>query len=133
MKKACATQCRQCPFRSTSLKGWLGSYDGPGAVHSSLWHKNPFFCHTKTNYQRRDWLEYAMENGNLCTGALIFIGRDEWFPKPDDPEIQRAIQWAMEQYRASPEKFDVMEARQFMEHHSTGESAEFFRQQRRFG
>lgn len=117
MKTACQTQCPQCPFRSTSLPGWLGSYDGPGGIHTSLWHKNPFFCHTRTNYERPDWRERAMVSGKLCTGALIFVGRDEWFPKPEDPEIQSAIQWAMAQYTAHPEQFDVMQGRAFMDHH----------------
>lgn len=130
MKKACATQCAQCPFRSTSLQGWLGNYNGPGAVHTSLWHKEPFFCHTRTDYQREDWLDHAMKDGKLCLGALIFVGRDKWFPKCEDIEVQRALTWAMSQYEKSPEQFDVMEAKAFMAHHSTGESAAFFQRQR---
>jgi hypothetical protein len=130
MKTACRTQCGECPFRSTSLGGYLGSYDGPGGVHSSLWHGDPFFCHPKIDYGQRDWLSRAMESGHLCTGALIFVGRQEFFPKSADPEIARALAWAMAQYAAKPERFDVLEPRAFVAHHSEGESAAFFRAQR---
>jgi hypothetical protein len=134
-KKACATQCPQCPFRRTSLPGYLGSYEGPGAVHSSLWHKEPFFCHTRTNYRRRDWRQVVEREGKLCLGALIFVGRAAYFPKPDDPEIAVALVEAMEGFRANSDSVDVMEGKEFIDYHTMGSerNAQAFRDLRDSG
>lgn len=120
MKKACENQCDKCPFRRTSLPGYLGAYDGPAHIHSSLWHTEPFFCHTRTNYRRAGWLERAMRDGNLCLGALIFVGRETYFPKSDDPEVQSALRFAMEYAASHPGDVDVMEAREFIDYHTRG-------------
>ncbi len=117
--KACKSQCAACPFRSTSLPGYLGNYQGPGHVHHSLWHKDPFFCHTRADYERPDWREELMANGKLCLGSLVFVGRTDYFPKPDDPAQRAAIDIAMRMYRSKPTKFDVMGPREFMDYHTT--------------
>lgn len=70
-KQPCNNQCAACPFRRTAAPGWLGSYDVDDVLRAA-WHGVPFFCHTRTDYNRPDWLERAMENGKLCRGFLVF-------------------------------------------------------------
>lgn len=117
-KAACKNQCKQCPFRSTSAPGWLGNYQGPGEVLTSLWHDSPFFCHARADYEREDWLEVLMEGGELCLGALIVRGR-LWIgiPESEDPEVREAVSEAVKRYRSDPDSFDVMGPRAFMDHH----------------
>lgn len=75
--KACRTQCKECPFRPGSMRGWLGDYGsfeqvrwGIAAIHRALWHANLFFCHTKIDYSNPDWKAKAEREGPLCLGFL---------------------------------------------------------------
>lgn len=116
MKRPCETQCPQCPFRSTSASGWLGGYETPGNVLNALWHDSPFFCHTRADYERSDWEEVLLRNGELCLGGLLC--REDWpCPASDDPEVAAAQDWAVAMREACPERFDVMGPKEFMRHH----------------
>lgn len=116
MKKACQTQCPDCPFRSSSIPGWLGAYGDPGAVYSTLWKGDAFFCHTRTDYERPDWQARAERNGQLCLGALLFV-HDAEMPQPNDPEVRAAMAVAVAKREADPEAFAVMSPRDFRDHH----------------
>lgn len=116
MKEACKTQCSKCPFRSTSLRGWLGGYERPEIVLRSLWHDQPFFCHTRADYEREDWEDHLLSEGELCVGGLLL--REDWpCPESDDPEVRRAQTLAIRKREESPDAFDVMNPREFLDHH----------------
>lgn len=106
-------QCKECPFRPTSLPGWLGSYT-PSDVFSATWNGEAFFCHSSINYERKNWQERAMQNGKLCTGNLLFADK---IRAPERlikyPEIRSARLKVM-QYES---EIECMDGRQFAAHH----------------
>ena len=124
--RTCKTQCRECPFRRTSLRGWLGGYGsfvdarvGVQSIFGELWHGQPFFCHTRTDYSRRDWLDRALTSGELCLGALL--ARHDWgMPDAKDPVIARAERDAVAQRAAEPDSFDVLPLAEWKAHHESG-------------
>lgn len=116
MKTHCKTQCTECPFRSTALPGFLGSYNYPENIFESLWKDNPFFCHTRTDYERVDWLAFALQNGKLCAGALLFRTLYT-FPNTADEEVQEAIDQVLDFYYDDPDVFDIMDPRTFIDYH----------------
>lgn len=70
-RQACAVQCAQCPFRPTSLRGWLGSYTFPG-IFQAAWFNQPFYCHSKIDYEDPRWERKAKQSGRICLGYLAF-------------------------------------------------------------
>lgn len=121
-KTACTVQCPQCPFRRTSLPGYLGGYT-TASVSSSIWHGEPFFCHTKIDYESAAWKERAERGGKLCLGGLRFAAL---MGAPDrevtDPEVLAARQ-------AVAKRTDVecMKPNEFGEWHIKQDMAEFGR------
>lgn len=88
VKTACTVQCPVCPFRPTALRNWLGSYTA-ATVTSTLWHGEPFFCHSKIGYESDGWQSRAARAGKLCLGGLRFSDL-MMAPPSDDPEIAAA-------------------------------------------
>lgn len=105
-------QCKQCPFRATSLPSWLGNYS-VGDVFRAIWHGIPFFCHPSINYERPDWEARAMASGKLCTGGLHFANIMPAPMKSEHPQIIRA----RELVKQIASKLDVMKPRDFGQHH----------------
>lgn len=64
--------CKVCPFRRTSLAGWLG--DAPPEMFvNNINYEIPSPCHSSIDYADPNWKE-DWENGDtgrLCTGALV--------------------------------------------------------------
>lgn len=116
--RACATQCQQCPFRPTAAPGWLGNYR-PGDVFRSLWHGEPFFCHTRTNYERSDWRSRAMRSGQLCLGGLAAAERWGLPVAHEDayPEVVRARLAVRDGVVCVDEVVVFEQPREFMDHH----------------
>lgn len=92
MKTACKVQCKQCPFRATSLPGWLGGYTAE-SIPPTLWRNIPFLCHPTVDYDKPGWRERAERNGKLCRGALVFANcmmaplREGAYPGEEDAEV----------------------------------------------
>jgi len=124
-KKACPNQCRQCPFRSTSAPGWLGGYMAED-IPSLLWHGQPFFCHTRTNYRSKNWREKAERNGVLCMGALVASERF-MAPESTDAEVSAARSEAVAYASEHPEAVDVMDVASFLSHHRDNDIARNWR------
>jgi hypothetical protein len=110
-------QCKQCPFRPGSAPGWLGGYEAPINVFRSLWHGEPFFCHTAIDYEKPDWLERAMKKGKLCTGGLAFANLT-----PMPPSGHEAIRIAREKVKLA-EGIEVMPPNDFMAYHNPKEDS----------
>lgn len=118
MKTACKTQCRECPFRRNAVPGYLGDYTA-ATVFYTIWRNNPFFCHSKINYEEDGWLEKAMHNGKLCLGGLAFANKirapknaESYKDEGSDAEVIKA--------RATIETrndIDCMGAKEFLTHH----------------
>lgn len=64
--------CKQCPFRKTSMPGWLGAAP-PEMFIANIMGEQPSPCHLSIDYDKKDWAEKweAGKIGKLCTGALI--------------------------------------------------------------
>lgn len=62
--------CAVCPFRRTSLKGWLGGMTPEEFVDIAKDAQIP--CHNEIDYDRRDWPQQA-ERAHQCTGQAIFL------------------------------------------------------------
>jgi hypothetical protein len=133
MKRPCQRQCAACPFRSTSIPGWVGPYH-PHQVVDAAWHGAPFFCHSRTNYERPDWRERAESNGLLCRGFLLFRHR-MLAPDADDAETRAAQARVVEETETDPASMDVMEGSRFVEHHTMpdAQAAEFMELMRAAG
>ncbi len=116
MKRACPNQCKACPFRSTSLPGWLGSYT-PELVVRALWAGVAFFCHSRTKYTR-GWEERSERTGQLCVGFLLARDRFPGCPASPDPEIRAAEAQAKAKFYEHPEAYSVMAPPVFLAHHN---------------
>lgn len=123
-RTACKVQCPQCPFRASSLPGWLGSYT-PASVFQGAWFNQPFYCHTKVDYENPNWEAKTKRSGKVCLGSLAFANA-MMAPKRVDsrPELADTVadQQLVINLRAailgSREVDDVMGPRAFNEHHS---------------
>ncbi len=119
MKTPCKVQCPQCPFRSDSLPGWLGSYT-PETIPPTLWRNAAFLCHSKVDYDAPGWRAKAERSGKLCRGALVFANRMMApkrigaYPGEEDTEVLTA----REQVGNDP-KVDCMAVRDFVAYHQT--------------
>ncbi len=127
MKTACKVQCPQCPFRPTSLPGWLGGYDA-GSIFQTAWFNQPFFCHTRTSYEDPNWAAKAAKSGRICLGYLAFANAAMAPKRVDDrPELASTVedQKLIIRLRAEVEKrTDViaMKPLAFRDHHAKGPS-----------
>jgi hypothetical protein len=78
MKFDYKSPCSACPFRTNSLKGWLGNYTPEGVI-VAIQHDQPFFCHKHVEetigYDDPEWREKALEDAQHCAGALIFANK----------------------------------------------------------
>lgn len=71
----CKKPCKECPFKRTSIKGWLGevSFDPMGFITPHWQGDAPLPCHMWVLVQDGDWEsgDYATLS-ELCQGFLIF-------------------------------------------------------------
>lgn len=116
MKTACTVQCPQCPFRPDALPSYLGTYTAESIV-SSLWHNEPFFCHTKINYSNPGWERVAKTGGKLCLGSMVFAGKLKApLTRIEDNHDVEVIEARL----ANQDRTDVecMTPNQFLSHHN---------------
>ncbi len=95
-RKPCGAQpCGQCPFRRTSMPGWLGE-GNPESFIVEISMERPLPCHPTIDYEDPHWFAQweAQEVGSICAGSLIMAAnmgkrpRDPKFPKlPANKEI----------------------------------------------
>ncbi len=120
MKTPCKVQCPQCPFRPTSLPGYLGDYTVQ-SVHEALWHGSPFLCHTKVQYSSRVAVERAKRDGQLCLGGLTFANRMMAPTSGGDPEVIAARAAVL-----GRTDVEVMDPMAFGHHHNPATAGERF-------
>jgi hypothetical protein len=81
------TPCPACPFRTTSLRGWLGSYTPEGIV-GGIQAEVPFPCHLTVDYERPDWratINAPRTTVQHCAGYLYLMRRISKLPR--DPVL----------------------------------------------
>ena len=104
MKTATKTPCAECPFKKTSMRGYLGPWASPEelifAAHSDL--GDGFACHM-TVKQDDSW-----EGAQVCAGSLICANKS--FKTYRDDEL-RKLQQEVE------DNDDVMNSWEFIEYH----------------
>ena len=75
----CQKMCPKCPFRSTSIKGWLGGWSSPEQLVNYVNFEQPFPCH----------LTMDTDNEKLCAGALLYMRKTCKVPR--DKDLARAV------------------------------------------
>lgn len=65
------TPCKDCPWRVTSLPGYLGEDDPVHFYWQSVTHENEMPCHEQIDYGDPDWQETQLPGTDLCAGMLI--------------------------------------------------------------
>lgn len=101
MRRKKPRPCKECPFRRTSLPGYLGNSD-PTVFIATTQADVPMSCHMSIDYEASDWRE-QIEHGDAeyCEGALIFfanqakLSRDPNRPQAD-PDHDKVFTWPHE-------------------------------------
>lgn len=123
MKHNLQQPCKDCPFRRSSMAGWLGSGDPDHFIDAALADEfggeNPAAtyaepCHLTVDYSDPEWRECADEQ-EACVGAAIFYRNVDRFKMPRERrrfEMVRDVQPDHEKVFSTAEEF--------VEHHATG-------------
>lgn len=100
--------CAECPFRRTSIRGWLGA-DHPEHFLEMTLKGADMPCHMDIDYSDKEWQTTQEPDAPMCVGALQF--QNNWLSLSRNPEVAEA-QRAVGNNR---NVFDTPE--QFMIHH----------------
>lgn len=76
---ACKTPCLDCPFRKSSLPGWLGDYTAE-ELYAIVMNEMPFACHM-THDRDLKWEETGSKEYPFCAGALMFMKQAGKLPR----------------------------------------------------
>ena len=110
--KACKKPCPECPFRRTSMPGYLGeaSHDPKGFV-GQHWHSaTPLPCHMTVDWED-DNTQGRAERAPLCAGLLIMAKNcAKSFLHPEVEAARKNVE------RDTVEFFGWMH--EFVDHHS---------------
>lgn len=73
MRKSSEQPCVECPFKKSSIKGYLGEASWrPGEFLEPHWHSgNRLPCHMKIDWEKANATE--INNSVLCVGYLIMM------------------------------------------------------------
>ena len=67
------TPCAGCPWRVTSLRGYLGGDNPVHFYRQSITNENMMPCHEQIDYTDPDWRETQFPDVDLCAGYLIYF------------------------------------------------------------
>lgn len=118
MKYEMTKPCKNCPFRTDSLKGWLGKGRAAEIAFAIVQQQGTFPCHKTVDYNS----EHDDENEGVvtgesqhCAGAMIMLEKME---KPNQM-MRIAERLGMYDYRKLDMKSPVFENdKQFIKHHA---------------
>lgn len=97
--------CKECPFRKTAARGWLGPWPDPGTLHRHIVHEHDFACHMTTGDDDGDELP---EGARRCTGAIMYATKSAKLFV--DPILK------VEQVKNQPTD-EIMDLFEFVQHH----------------
>lgn len=67
------TPCEKCPWRRTSLRGYLGADEPLHFYQQSVTGEGDMPCHMAIDYDDPDWLENQYPQADYCAGNLIYF------------------------------------------------------------
>lgn len=103
--------CADCPFRDTSLAGWLGNWENAEAIVKVAVSELPFSCH-KANNGKTDMFDITAQQ---CIGRFLFSRRaGKMFRDPVLNGLQKA---AVEKNKTDR----ILGPREFIAHHNGGD------------
>lgn len=108
-RTAASQPCRECPFRRTSMKGYLGPWPNPEEIIRQAFSEAGFTCHMTIN-DRKNPNKYR-----VCTGSLVCANKSAKLYR--DHNLQR-LQGKAE------DPGDIMGMREFCEYHKQEEEAD---------
>jgi len=117
MKFEMKKPCNNCPFRTDSLKGWLGSARAKEISFSIIHQQGTFPCHKTVDYDREDeeGSGVVTQDSQHCAGAMIML---EHMKKPNQM-MRIAERLGFYDYRKLDMKSPVFKNdKQFIKYHS---------------
>lgn len=112
---ACKKPCKQCPFRKTSLAGWLGDHSYRPQIFIDGMEYTILPCHMKTDWDEAEQRTMIVEGEkNPCVGALSFCANSLKIPR--GARIEGVYKNLMDKAKSNPEVFKWQQ--DFIEHHS---------------
>lgn len=99
--------CERCPWRRTSLPGWLGD-ETPSAFLWATQREHMMPCHCGVDYEDPDWKEKLVDAPH-CAGSLVFMKNN--CQLPIHPDLREMV----EQVEQSEDVFQW--GKEFLDHH----------------
>lgn len=106
MKETTSKPCGQCPFRRSSMRGYLGPWENPTDILHQGMSEQGLACHM-TVTSTGNW-----EGAKVCAGSLVCSNKSAKAYR--NPELAR-LQTQLEG-KPFPE---VMDAREFLKYHAS--------------
>lgn len=111
--KPCNTKpCVECPFRKTSLAGWLGPWKAPNDLHHFVMGEHAFPCHMTMTDQDEELK--ANKEMRTCAGSILYAVKNA--KRFRDPRLLAE----QTRLRDSPELENIMDLMEFHKHHGPG-------------
>ena len=100
--RAANKACKECPFRRTSLKGWLGPWKSAREIREQAFSEAGLACHMQLHKS------HEVGGAPVCTGALVCANKSAKLYRDED--LRKLAAQAVD----DP---DVMDAHEFEEYH----------------
>ncbi len=84
------TPCSECPWRVTSLRGYLGDDEPVHFYWQSVTAENHMPCHEQIDYSDSQWRTRQLPSVDLCAGGLIYFRNHMKVPR--DRLLAAAVQ-----------------------------------------
>ncbi len=110
MQRKLANPCRECPFKRTSMPGYLGVDSAPNFLNETARGVSPMPCHMEIDYEDPDWRETQLPDAPFCEGSLVFL--NNIFKLPRDPGYAAAVREA-----GGDEQRVFASREEFLDHH----------------
>lgn len=110
------TPCAGCPWRVTSLRGYLGTDDPVHFYWQSVTAESAMPCHEQIDYGDPDWVRTQLPSADLCAGNLIHYRNT--LKAPRRPSLMAAVRAVRESRAVFTWPWE------FIGHHMPGASAQ---------
>jgi hypothetical protein len=108
------TPCEHCPWRTSSMRGYLGADSAEHFYFASITAEGEMPCHEQVNYDDEDWQDTQLPDVDYCAGYLIYFRNHLKMPR------RPSLLEAMERVKRSAAVFSWPE--EYMRHHLPGAS-----------
>lgn len=108
MKDNIKTPCKECPFRKTSFRGWLGNNTAQ-QTHDYVLGEADFACHMTRHKQDK--------NMSRCKGSQLFLLHHCKSPRINMP-LRNALNKTREEVRNGIHKLQEYLGFDFFKHHN---------------